>query len=117
MLYIRSEDVAAAWHRLQQVLSAILERAAQFEGALHKRIVGNESVGPNRLHQFMLADQLSGMFYEVLERLIHLGAELDFLFALEDSPLANVEGELAKLVVLGIHLQKCSRPEFMCLGP
>ena len=80
-------------------MTAIIEGAAQLERALHQRIVSNSGIGPHRLHQFLLADQLSSVFHKVLERFVDLGAKLDLLACLEHTPPYNVQRELAELVV------------------
>jgi hypothetical protein len=66
--HVDGEQVAAPRHSFEQLLAAIIQGAAQLEGALNQGIIGNEGVGPHRLHQFLFADEPSRMFYQVLER-------------------------------------------------
>ena len=107
--HLGSEQVPAPRHSLEQLLAAIIQCATQLEGTLHQRIVGNEGIGPHRLHQFLLADQPSRVFHQVLEGFIDLGAKLDLLSRLEHTPPCDVQRELAELIVQGTRLQVCSR--------
>jgi hypothetical protein len=54
--HLSRKQVPAPRTRFEQLLTAISESATQLEGTLHERIVGNEGIGPHRLHQFLLAD-------------------------------------------------------------
>ena len=45
-----SEHVTSAGNGLEQLLTTIIQRTTQLESALHQRIVGDERVGPDRLH-------------------------------------------------------------------
>ena len=90
--------VAAARHGLEQPLRAVIQRATQLDSALHQGIVGHAGVGPQRLHQLLLADQAAAILNQVLEGLVHLGSKLDLLSALEHRPPRQVQGELAELV-------------------
>ena len=90
---------------LSKLLAAIIQRATQLEGALHQRIVGNEGVGPHRLHQFLFADQPSRVFDEIFEGFIDLRAKLDLLSRLEDTAPGDVQRELAELIVQRTRLQ------------
>src|ERR1700730_13864624 len=91
------------------MLLAVTQSAAQLECALHQRIVGNEGVGPHRLHQFLLADQTSGMFHKISKGFIYLWAQLDLLACFEHTPPDQVQRELAEYIVLGALLQMRSR--------
>lgn len=104
-LDIGGEDVAAPRHRLQKLLTAVVEGASQLEGALNQGIVSNESVRPHGLHQFLLAYKAPGVLHQVLQGLINLGTELDLLLAPEDRAYARIERELAELIPLWIALQ------------
>ena len=66
---------------------------------MHQRIIRNEGVGPHCLHQFLLADQPSRVFHQVLEGFIYLRAKFDFLSRFEHTPLGDVQRELAELIV------------------
>jgi hypothetical protein len=92
------EQVPATRHGFEQLLIAVVEGAAKFKGALHQGIVGDERVGPDGLHQFLFADQSAGVFDEVFESPVELGAEFDFLYSLENTPLGEVQGKPGKLV-------------------
>ena len=110
MDHLSCEQVSAARDCLEQALAAIIQRATQLEGALHQRILGNEGVGPHRLHQFLLADQPSRVFDEIFEGLIDLRAKLDLLFRLEDTAPCDVQRELAELIFQRTRLQVRSSP-------
>jgi hypothetical protein len=84
--HFSSEQVTAPWHRLKQLLATIIQSPTQFERALHQRIVSNEGIGPDGLHQFRFADQLAGVFHKVPESFMHLGAKLDFNSCLKQTP-------------------------------
>jgi hypothetical protein len=107
--HLGSEQIPAPRDSLEQLLAAIAQGATQLEGTLHQRIVGNEGVGPHRLHQFLLADQPSRVLHQILEGFIYFRAKLDFLSRLEHTPPREVQRELAELVVSGTRLQVCSR--------
>jgi len=73
------KKVSAARHSFEQLLIAVVEGAAQLDRALNEGIIGDKGVGPNGLHQFLFADESSGVLDEVFEGLIDLGAEFDLL--------------------------------------
>ena len=97
--HLGSEQISAPRDSLEQLLVAIVQGATQLEGTLHQRIVGHESVGPHRLHQFLLADQPSRVLHQILEGFIYLRAKLDFLSRLEHTPPREVQRKLAESVV------------------
>jgi hypothetical protein len=97
--HLSSEQIPAPRHGLEQKLAAIIQCATQLKGTLHQRIVSNEGVGPHGLHQFLLADQLSRVFDQVLEGFIYLWAKLNLLSCFEHTPPGEVERELAELIV------------------
>ena len=101
----RSKQVSAPRYGLQQFLSAIIQCAAQFDSALDQRIVGNKCVGPDRLDQFLFADQPSGVLHQVFEGFVYLGTKFDFLVALENTTPSDVQREVAKLIGWGTCLQ------------
>ena len=92
------KQIAAARNGLEYELIAVVERATNFNGALHQGIIGNKGVGPDGLHEFLLADKPAGMLDEVFEGFINLRAEFDWLYSLENTPLGEVQGEPGKLV-------------------
>jgi hypothetical protein len=96
--HLRREQIPAPRHRFEQLLSAIIQSATQLESTLHQRIVSNEGIGPNGLHQLLLADQLSGVFHQVLEGFIHFRPKLDLDARLKKTPSCEVKRELAELV-------------------
>jgi hypothetical protein len=51
------------------------------------------------LHQFLFADQLPGVFHEVFEGFVYLGAKLDLLARFQQTPLYAIEREFAELIV------------------
>ena len=92
------ERVSATRDGLQQLLRMIVQCATQFNGALDERVVGHEAVRPDRLNQFLFTDQPSGIFHQILERLIHLRAKLDLLVGLEQTTPSYIQLEFAELV-------------------
>ena len=99
--YLRTENVAAPGHGLKQLLFAIAQCAPQLDHALDERIIGNGGVWPQRLHQFLLADQASGMFQHVLQGVIHLRPKLDLFSRPKHTLSADIQRELAELIVQG----------------
>src|SRR5581483_4196182 len=82
-------------------LFLIVECATEFNRALHQGIVGYEGVRPYGLNQFLLADQPPGVFHQVLEGLVYLGAKLDFIACLEHTSPGHIERELAEVIFQG----------------
>jgi hypothetical protein len=96
--HLGSEHVSASRHSFEQLLIAIIKRAAQLQSALDQRIIGNKHVGPDRLHQFLLADQPPRMFHQILKRLIYLWTKLDLLYSLENTTPCEIQGEGTELI-------------------
>jgi hypothetical protein len=99
------EDVAAPGHHLQQLLASVVKGTTQLKRALHKRIVGHEGVRPDRLHEFLLADQPSGVFDKISKRIEDFWARLDLRPRLAHAPPRNIEDEFAELILQGICIQ------------
>jgi hypothetical protein len=97
--HLGAKQVAPPRHSLEELLAAIIQGATQLDGTLHKRIVSNDGIGPDRLHQFLLADQLSRVFHQVLEGFIYLRAKLNLLACLKYTAPYDIKRELAELIV------------------
>ena|SRR6202035_2580909 len=81
-----TKEVPAPSHSPEQLLTALIQCATELEGTLQQRIISNEGVGPHCLHQFLLADQPSRVFHQLLQGFIK--AKLISSPALSTHPLA-----------------------------
>ena len=71
----RIEHVAAPGDRPDDGLRIVIERATNLEQALREGIVGDGSVGPDRLDQFIFGDELPVVHDQVCEDVEALGPE------------------------------------------
>src|SRR5262249_43121207 len=96
--HVGSKKIPAPRHGFEQSLVPIIESPAQFQDALHQRIIGDKCVWPDSLHEFLLADQALRVLHEVFEGFIDLGPKLYLLCALKKTRLCEVQGEIAELI-------------------
>ena len=113
------KEIPASRHSFQQFLVMIVECAAQFNGALHKRIVRHEGIRPYRLDQFLLLDESPGMLHKVFEGLVYLWPELDLRAGSKHTPPRDIQQELAELIVGGNRFQgtlplRCAKKPETC---
>ena len=61
------QPIAALRRGLQQRPRIVLQRSADLMDTLHEAVVGDGSFGPDRLHQLVLRDELTGVLGEIAQ--------------------------------------------------
>jgi hypothetical protein len=93
----RVEAIAASWVILDP-LPFFSERFSQKRDALRKRALPDERIGPELLHQFVLAHNVTAVGNENQQRVKYLRWErYNFAIAIQE-PVGSIQAEGSKLV-------------------
>ena len=91
------ENVASARNRFQNLLGTVAQRAAQFDHALHQRVIGDKRLRPENANQLLLRHQASGIPHQVIECVINFGTQPHLVAGLQERAAPKIQREVAKL--------------------
>jgi hypothetical protein len=96
----RREPIPDAWHGLDVLLAggALAERLPQHRHVVIEIVFLDGRLGPDRVEQFLLGDQPSGVLHQHEQRVEYLQTERNDLTAARQAALASIEMKRPELV-------------------
>jgi hypothetical protein len=89
------EQVAAPANRLDAVLR-FSQFAPNLDEALHERVIGYRHVCPDRIHQFLLADQAARVSDQITEHVERARPQPDFIGSTDQQLTLHIQRDVQK---------------------